>query len=145
MKFTVTNTWLEHTGGTKFYQVFQLTPEKGVGKPVTVTHWGKASIADEIFMRPVKGGETQVTPGALGASKISAKLKRGYLQSDQKTWLIAQEEWLTEQFGAELAHTIALEMFGAKGEPTSEPETKAIPKAKAIEPEAPRPEAWGTW
>jgi hypothetical protein len=149
MKISVRQTWLDHSSGTKFYHVIQLSPEKGEGSAVTITHWGKQSIVRSTFQRPILGGETQITNGAVGTTKISAKQKRGYQQHDTLIKTVDDSRWMIDQFGAEKAHEIELAMFGAKGDPSDAPETKAIPKAKAkakaIEPEAPRPEAWGTW
>lgn len=143
----VTSNWLEHEGGTKFYQVFQLVPE--TGRSVTVTHWGKMAVArGEKNVRPVNGGETQVVEGRLLISKTTAKIKRGYsVDNSTENSYGDDSPWFVEHFGAELAHRIEVAMFAdiAVEEPTPIPPRETTSIGKVIEPEAPRPESWGSW
>ena len=149
----VESKWLEHSGGTKFYQVFMLMPEEG--KPVTVCHWGKMTIAaGKRNVRPVLGGETQLHEGAVMASKVNNKIKRGYDQADMVSMNVEDDsEWFVQHFGADLAARIEIAMFHDKvaiehnvmtAAPTPKvaPDTTSIGKTKPAEP---TPEGWGSW
>lgn len=144
---SVQATWMEHEGGTKFYQVFFIRSEK-TGRAVSVNHWGSIGKLGALrFHRPVNGGDTQVKPGHQASVTISAKQKRGYSVVDTAEFPICDAEELEQRFGADLTHNIQVAlmmMLPADDSPTDETET--IPKvAKAPEPEPERPASWGRW
>ena len=136
-------TFMEHEGGTKFYNVFQFTPSKG--RSVTVTHYGPKRGSTR---RPVSGGQTQVKVGRLMNSIVAAKQKRGYSTEDLTVESFQDDdEWFVQTFGAAQSHDIHVAMFEetirAEIEPTTEPDNEIIPGA--IAPPETRPENWGSW
>lgn len=144
----VAATWMEHSGGTKFYQVFKFTHTE-TGKSATMTHWGKLNAAMSPFSRPVLGGETKLLDGnGTYTAKINAKLKRGYQTIKEKSTAHQDDsEWFVQTLGAELAYKLEVALFGASRSaatgPTDEPHTSSI-ETTPDEPDV-RPASWGTW
>lgn len=123
MTITVKRRWMEHSTGTKFYQLFhffrsdtRLLPHGGlITRTHTLTHWGAMKIAKgSTEPRPVNGGQVQHLEGVEFAIKTSEKtaLRKGErysVVSDRDevfTMTSAFETWLIEQVGAEEAHPI---------------------------------------
>jgi hypothetical protein len=161
MTFNVHRRLMHHEGGTKFYQLFQIERRDsdmgravGVVRNITVTHWGKMSIiaGHGNDPRPVNGGETQQLDGAaVFRTKTNEKARKGYMVvhdgANQFADADAFERWIIEQFGAEKAHDILVDMSlrgsGARPAP-SDPKPKA-PREDSELAEITRPESWGSW
>lgn len=156
MNVTLKSTWMVHSGGTKYYQVFQLQPVFA-GTPVTIVHYGpmRSSHLESANYRPVKGGQVQLVRGVQMNVKVNAKKTRGYSVMDTTNTTIdigetfeSGDKKLIEIFGA--SHAFSIHQILTKGDldesdsgPTAEPETIDIPGMKpAI---TARPESWGTW
>jgi len=134
-----------HSGGTKFYQIFEFRPQSGL--PVTLVHFGPRTALVDTFHRPINGGQTKLHRGALADSKRREKEARGYSEQDSVTTFINRmNSTLRETFGAQLAHELDVAMYGhlagADDAPKVEPDNEFVPAE--TEPET-RPEAWGTW
>ena len=149
MSITVTTTWMEHSSGTKFYQIFEFrskSAKSANGAVATMTHWGSiAKLKAKTFCRPVNGGEHQIKPGVLLETRASEKQKRGYLRCDTKQETReASEAWWTETFGATIKHDLHLQLGlnTAEGEPSSEPDTSIVSETTVT---TVRPESWGPW
>lgn len=142
----VFTTWIEHEGGTKFYQVFEFRNNEIGGKNVTMTHWGSiAKLHADKFNRPVLGGETQIKHGRLASTTVASKRKRGYTIHD--TRVAHGIAWWTEHFGAALTHDLMVAMGlqdGAEDYPIADPDTISKGEVPPAEPDV-RPSAWGTW
>lgn len=146
-QISVKTIWMEHKGGTKFYQIFEIRPIGIDGaKSVTVTHWGSISkLGASEFFRPVMGGETQIKPGFELVSKESEKKKRGY--STENTRFANYEPnnaWFVEHFGATLAHQLQVAMNIANAGPSDDVDTSYMGATKAPKPTE-RPAGWGVW
>ena len=63
--FTIERVYLEHTGGTKFYQPFLIKREEdGLMLAVTLVHYGpNSSPGAGADGRPVLGGQIQIKSG----------------------------------------------------------------------------------
>jgi hypothetical protein len=144
MKIEVESVYMEHEGGTKYYQIFQFNPprESG-GKIATMVHYGPIKGATD-HQRPVNGGTTEAYPGALLNSKKNDKTKRGYRVLDiEKEGVQFESQWWVDKFGAPNAFKIQKSMFpnGETLAPTPVPETSFV----AVKTVDVRPENWGTW
>jgi hypothetical protein len=139
---------MTHSGGTKFYQIFEFRPLSG-GVPVTLVHYGSITNRTSTFARPVNGGQTKVSRGAMGESKRLAKEVRGYVTRDTvRVDEPSDAFWWRETFGADLAHEVDVAMFGesmgAERDPSDDPDNEVIAEttAPAI---TERPASWGVW
>lgn len=149
-------TYMKHSGGTKFYQVFEL---RANGRVATVCHWGKI-VGRGSFPKPVNGGQTQVFTRPEMRQKIEEKRKRGYTVHDENTiaydcgleinhegtFRRLDSDWMVEHFGMMLAHevyaTLMLPKTTAEPAPKDAPDTSFMGAKPVIEK---RPEAWGSW
>jgi len=149
MTITVVSSWMEHSGGTKFYQVFRIQDDEMSSKAATVGHYGPMSAAKTgRGSRPLVGGQTIVKRGSNAYQDlINAKTRRGYSasagQPRHKYETVEKfREYLTMTFSAGDRHAIE-EALGLHGE------REIVPKGPAdtsiSEPEAPRPDGWGDW
>lgn len=152
----VRRTWMDHEGGTKFYQAFLITAHDG--RALTVIHHGPIGGHDRGF-RPVLGGQIVIHDGAdKYAAQIAAKQKRGYtvvtaLQTETKYRSVAElNNILVAQFGASRTQEILLRLGytldakGAPDEPDDEPsvELEDTPIETVFDPST-KPESWGSW
>jgi len=146
--FSVSQTWMEHKGGSKFYQVFEFRPK--TGNAMTVVHFGKVTHTIVTFSRPIIGGQVVTHKGALGRAKVEAKLGRGYEVVDTLTTLssVKGSSFLVETFGASIGHDLGVAMFGhsmgSETPPTDHPDNEVIAEqtTPAIQD---RPAHWGRW
>lgn len=146
-KISVKTVWMEHSGGTKFYQIFEIRPLwVDSVKAVTVTHWGSiAKLGASEFFRPVNGGETQIKAGLGLASREADKHKRGYQTKNTRFDTYAPNStWFVEHFGAAIAHELQVAMNIADIGPSDDVDTSYMGAKKAPEPTE-RPAGWGVW
>lgn len=142
---TIRTTWMRHSGGTKYYQIFEFKPKSGV--PITLVHYGPVTPRVTRFHRPVNGGQVDIHRGALGLAKQRAKEGRGYSEDDSQTSFVNRGHGnLREIFGAQLAHELDVAMYGhlaaADTAPSDDPDNEFVPADEAPEE---RPAAWGSW
>lgn len=146
-EINVRTVWMEHSGGTKFYQIFEFHPV-GVenGKAVTMTHWGSITkLGASEFFRPVNGGETQIKPGLLLNAREIDKRKRGYeTENTRISSYSPSSAWFVETFGAAIAHELQVAMNIADIGPSDDVDTSYMGAKKAPEPTE-RPAGWGVW
>ena len=153
--FTIERTYLEHTGGTKFYQPFLVKREEdGLMRAVTIIHYGpNSSPGAGKDGRPVLGGQTQIKNGpAHFFSQIDAKKKetsRGKYVEDPCNRRVSNfhsstelRKELTRLFGASTTEDLLLQIGitpdGAETHPSERAETiDSEPKEKPAE--------WGSW
>lgn len=152
VKYNVTITWMEHSGGTKFYQVFKFSR---IGKSsvapqlVYLNHWGPMNMAKGRFSRPVNGGQTQIKVGAI-ENPVEAKVKRGYRMIDTATREVKPyDPWFKEAFGSAVADNLHIQLFGsAIGDspvPSNELDNEEIAAPPSVTVPEERPESWGSW
>lgn len=78
-KFTVDSSYMLHSGGTKFYQVFRFAREDAGSKvSVSMNHWGSQGTVKPGPRRPISGGEMDLRKADEYLSQIKAKKARGY-------------------------------------------------------------------
>lgn len=153
--FTIERVYMEHTGGTKFYQPFLIKREEdGLMQAVTIVHYGpNSSPGAGKDGRPVLGGQTQIKSGpAHFFSQIEAKKKqtsKGKYVEDPYNRRISNFHSSTELrkelirlFGTNVAENLLLEIGithdGAEAQPSERAETiDSEPKEKPAE--------WGSW
>lgn len=147
-QINVRTVWMEHSGGTKFYQIFEFQPLGGVNgtRPVTMTHWGSiAKLGAKEFHRPVNGGETQIKPGLGLNGREADKRKRGYTTENTRFQAHTSDStWFVEHFGAAGAHELQVAMNIANVVPSDDVDTSYMGAKKAPEPTE-RPAGWGAW
>lgn len=153
--FTIERAYLEHTGGTKFYQPFLIKRDDGeFVHAVTIIHYGpNRSAGSGKDGRPVLGGQTQIKNGSAHFfDQIEAKKKetsKGKYVEDLGARRISNfhssaelRKELTRLFGASTAEDLLLEIGitpdGAEAHPSERAETiDSEPKEKPAE--------WGSW
>ena len=145
----VTTQYMSHESGTKYYQVFQVSPELSskAAASITVMHWGP--VAKCRSRRPVLGGQTQIKHGLLRSQAVWDKEKRGYRAHPEETITRKlSDSWWTETFGAALAHQLITSILpdGSGFAPTEVSSTAYLEKESAADAATDiRPEAWGSW
>lgn len=89
--FVIDKQFLQHEGGTKFYQILRVLvkdpgslPHGSGGRAVTVTNWGPLKTSPGL-RRIVTSGQTKVSPGDTFLTTLEAKKKRGY-EAGSVTW-----------------------------------------------------------
>lgn len=161
MNANVSSTWMMHSGGTKYYQVFEILPAAINGQPVTIVHYGPVrnhlAPSPEDY-RPVKGGQLQLIRGIHLGAKVDAKKKRGYRVDDTVIGKHVNlgpsfdrgDNWLIETFGAAYAHQIHLlvttgQLASDAGglDPAIKPDNEIVHGAKPVIED--RPASWGSW
>lgn len=160
-KLSIDITYMEHSGGTKFYQVFEF---RGNDRIATVCHWGKI-VGKGDFPRPVNGGQTQVFSRPERRQKIEEKRKRGYNIQDEKCIIypcdltigedgtfVKPRDWMVDHFGTMTAHEIFTALMLDKPSPTAEGMPKLARETTVLSPKVAippvietRPAAWGSW
>lgn len=153
--FTIERAYLEHTGGTKFYQPFLIKyVEDEFTLAATVIHYGpNRSAGSGKDGRPVLGGQTQIKNGSAHFfDQIEAKKKetsKGKYVEDPCDRRISNFHSPTELrkelirlFGTNVAEDLLLEIGitpdGAEVHPSERAETiDSEPKEKPAE--------WGSW
>ena len=147
MNLAISNVWMVHESGTKFYQIFSL--RNGSKKTITVTHFGK--LKDATSRRPVViGGQVVIAESDIYDTKLREKSARGYQSKTSKDYefVPVPVEWLVEQFGASRASELHKILYGTVlGEypqPTDDADNEILAGKAEAEPEA-RPEHWGSW
>ena len=154
--FQIIRKYLEHSGGTKFYQPFLFKHTYGSGQlqsAVSLMHYGPNSSAGSgAHGRPVLGGQMTMKSGeAYFYEQINAKRRRtakGYYEITGEFEL--QNFGTPEEFGAELVRLfgaskrdeimlgLGLTVDGADAAPIEHPETiDSEPEEKHA--------AWGSW
>ena len=145
--------YMEHEGGTKFYQVFEAKGLAGLAGclPTTLTHWGPLrTVRSTGTPRPVQGGGTQIKDGRNLQESLRVKTrpnpkgvyarvlheKRAYKLSDP---------WWAQTFGAVLAHEFILNMFpdGVDLDPRAIADTVVSGEVDTTPTD--RPTSWGSW
>ena len=97
---------LEHSGGTKFYQLFRIRRDidDTTYAEVTVAHYGpKKSLGDA---RPISGGQTKIYPGSAYESLLQEKksVRNGGFYEEAGMW--HEELFVSEgEFRSWLTHT----------------------------------------
>ena len=153
--FIIGRAYLEHTGGTKFYQPFLIKRvEDGFTLAVTVIHYGpNTSHGAGADGRPVLGGQTQIKSGSDHFfSQIEVKKRqtsKGKYVEDPGARRISSfhsstelREELTRLFGASTTEDLLLEIGitpdGAEAHPSE--------RAETIDSELKeKPAEWGSW
>lgn len=146
----ITTAWMVHSGGSKFYQIFEFKPVNLNGvKPVTMTHWGSIDkLRATEFFRPVNGGEVQVKPGLNLNSRENEKKKRGYeTKSTRFSEALVDSAWWVERFGAANAHQlqVAMGVNTAAVHPSDDVDTSYMGKTSPTPEPDVRPDSWGSW
>lgn len=141
--------WMEHSGGTKFYQVFEFRPKDG-GTPITLIHYGARKESTSVFSRPVLGGRTQVKRGPLRRTQLRLKEKGGYQIASTRSLKAEKDDpYWVHNFGATLAHCLMTEMYPHGNVETDEPcpsdEVDNSVMGKAVVAPDVRPAGWGSW
>lgn len=151
--FKVHRIWMEHEGGTKFYQLF-LIESHSLGGVIpagaSVTHYGPmSSRGAKGDKRPVNGGKVSILSPMDFISKFKQKEAKGYKKKSEEFTNPCSKEKLIAWFGAQETDAIYMVMFGtttpdftAEPEPTEDTDTKDLMVAKA--PDV-RPASWGSW
>lgn len=155
--FHIERRWLEHTGGTKFYQVLRFSrSEWDMGKRVsthvaTVFHFAGFKGDRTKLRRPVMGGQIQIKQGDLFMAKFEEKKKDGYEPVDQAVSEFVQtKDFLalgTTLMGAAHMQTILahLGMRTDTGEVDESDPDPSIPFEDTPIEETERPDGWGSW
>jgi hypothetical protein len=150
---TIKRTYMDHSGGTKFYQPFLISyeGEHGLLSHATLLHYGPVSAKGAgRDGRPLLGGQMQVYQGA-GVYRERLDSKQARSSKGQYSVVHTQENEyevhegraeLTRLFGAERTEAILLEL-GLKFD-GSEPPPGMRPDTKDSAPPA-KPAAWGSW
>jgi len=145
----VKQVWMDHSGRTKFYQIFVLVAPDA-GKRITIFHYGPLrGKPRETWMRPVNGGQQAAKAGDHYVTKCHEKEARGYEVSTVTESVVEDHaEWLVTHFGAALADKYHQMLFGAVVGvcllPTDDADNEILAGKAEAEPEA-RPEHWGSW
>jgi hypothetical protein len=150
---TITRTYMDHSGGTKFYQPFLIAydGDDGLRSHATVLHWGPVSAKGSGRNgRPVLGGQVQVCQGSgiyrdrIASKQVGNSGGRYSVTHAEETAFSPAEgrAELIRLFGARRTEQILLEL-GLKFDGTEPPPgTRSDTKDSA--PPA-KPAAWGSW
>lgn len=157
--FTISEVWMEHEGGTKFYHPihFSILNDEGMLiRAATALHYAGFMGNFEKFRRPVSGGQVKIAKGAVYQERISEKSKHyragpGAHRSQSFDSLADFRAVAIEMMGRPNAERIFLELGISLNQQDDEiilSEAEARPKTPGEdEPTdfADRPAAWGTW
>jgi hypothetical protein len=158
--FTIESVWMDHSGGTKFYQLFRIrrvrqTTMFSQSKQwlAAVGHYGSMSAVKTRLRRPIEGGQCKVYPGAQHDSVLEEKKRPRnggrYLPAGGMPIRTLQQDefaqYLREAFPTAVREEILtmLEMdLSGNGQAIAEPEP-----APTTEPETAQqvPDGWGDW
>lgn len=152
--FKISKTYMEHSGGTKFYRPILVQFEnREWNSAATVIHFGPNSSPGSGYGgRPVRGGQVQVKPGAThyqGQIALKAKAtskghykKMGAEEAESFATVDAAREELIRLFGAttaaEVLNHLGFSHDGAELPPTVIHETVPIEPVK-------KPDHWASW
>lgn len=151
--FEVRKLWMDHDGGTKFYQVFRISAQVAWGAPVvTLGHYGKQSVAKGLGSRPINGGSTKIYPGDKYREVIGEKNR---VRAGGR-YLSTPAGEVTEVFNDEKAFTAYLtKMFMVNDRSDIENElglhgvreiaATPTPAPETITSPAEHPTGWGAW
>lgn len=155
--FRIERRWMEHPGGTKFYQVMRFSRmEWDMGKSVsertvTVFHFAGFKGDRTKLRRPVMGGQIQIKVGDLFMEKFNEKKRDGYEPVDQAmSEFVTTKEFLAlgnTLMGAAHMQTILthLGMRADTGEVNESEDDPSIPFEDTPIEETERPDGWGSW
>lgn len=148
----ITRRWMEHSGGSKFYQIICVT--RGT-KAVTAFHYAGYRGDHTQFRRPCNGGQVEIKTGDHMYVKTAEKEKRkstGHysIATDDKTDHYTNdgrlEVGLVGLFGAQQAHQILLGLgvHVPSIAPSDEGDTESIEESEPAKPAA-RAASWASW
>lgn len=148
----ITRRWMEHSGGSKFYQIICVT--RGT-RAVTAFHYAGYRGDHTQFRRPCNGGQVEIKAGDLLLSKTMEKEKRkssGHysITTDDVTAHFTNdarlEVDLIASFGSQHAHQILtmLDVYVPSIKPSDEGDTVGIEESEPAKP-AERAASWASW
>ena len=160
-EFNIKTTWLEHSGGTKFYQVFAISRHTQGGTmhrkfwDVTVCHYGALKVLPRSGdRRPIASGQSVVYTDARAEDKLKEKVRKGYrIDGEQSSRPLNERdfrEWLQVALKTETRDEV-LKALGMMVDPKASPIAAEDEREDPVYPEetikTPRvePEGWGSW
>jgi len=168
--YSIDRTWMVHSGGTKFYQVFRVMAfasrvEGDRENSVTVLHYGGFKADFTPLRRPVSGGQVRLLQGDSYREKIEEKRKTKK-DGNYEIRIDSHTTFQTYPTASDLGRELRLLLGSASAEELlimlglsakhgawtdkydEEPPNFIVnndPIENPTAPAAPRPEAWGSW